>query len=152
MKQRVYSDTSVFGGYFDEEFEDSSIRIITEFKKGKKLLVLSDITLRELDLAPESVRKLLCEIPTNNIEHVTFDEETNFLATKYIEEEAVSKRYMLDAQHIAIATINHVDVLVSWNFKHIVNLRRIQLYNSTNLKFGYPLIEIRSPKEIIDED
>ncbi len=57
MKQRVYSDTSVFGGYFDEEFEDSSIRIITEFKKGKKLLVLSDITLRELDLAPESVRK-----------------------------------------------------------------------------------------------
>ncbi len=116
------------------------------------MLVLSDLTLRELDLAPENVGKLLSEIPTNNIEHVTFDEEKNFLATKYIEEGAVSKRYLLDAQHIAIATMNHVDVLVSWNFKHIVNLRRIQLYNSTNLKFGYPIIEIRSPKEIIDEE
>lgn len=60
--------------------------------------------------------------------------------------------YLLDAQHIAIATINRVDVLVSWNFKHIVNLRRIHLYNSINLKYGYPLIEIRSPREVINEE
>jgi hypothetical protein len=152
MKQRVYADTSVFGGYFDEEFEDGSIQLIVEFKKGKKILVLSEITLQELDLAPDNVKRLLEEIPTKSIEYVTFDEDSNFLATKYIEEKAVSKKYLLDAQHIAIATINHVDVLVSWNFKHIVNLRRIQLYNSINLKFGYPLIEIRTPKEIIDEE
>ena len=60
-------------------------------------------------------------------------------------------KFLIDAQHIAIATINRVDVLVSWNFKHIVNLRRIQLYNATNLKYGYALIEIRSPREVIDE-
>jgi len=152
MNQRVYADTSVFGGYFDDEFEDGSIQLIKEFKKGGKILVLSDITLRELDFAPENVKRLLSKIPTDNIEYVTFDKESNSLAIKYIEEKAVSKKFLLDAQHIAIATINHVDVLVSWNFKHIVNLRRIQLYNSTNLKYGYPLIEIRSPKEVIDEE
>jgi len=74
------------------------------------------------------------------------------LSKKYIEEKAVSEKYLVDAQHIALATINHVDVLISWNFKHIVNLRRIQLYNSINLKYGYPLVEIRSPREVIDEE
>ena len=152
MKLRVYADTSVLGGYFDEEFKDCSIKVIGEFKDGKKILVISDITLRELELAPDRVKVLFAEIPKSHIEYVTFDEDSDFLSAKYIEEEAISKKCLLDAQHIAIATINHVDVLVSWNFKHIVNLRRIQLYNSTNLKYGYPLIEIRSPKEIIDEE
>lgn len=152
MKLRVYADTSVFGGYFDEEFEDSSVKLIDEFKEGRKTLVISDITLRELEFAPDRVRDLFKEISKGYTEYVTFDEDSDFLSAKYIEEEAISKKYLLDAQHIAIATINHVDVLVSWNFRHIVNLRRIQLYNSTNLKYGYPLIEIRSPKEIIDEE
>ena len=58
-----------------------------------------------------------------------------------------SKR--VDAQHIALATIRRVDVLVSWNFKHIVNLERIQGYNSVNLRLGYPLLEIRTPQEVL---
>ncbi len=57
----------------------------------------------------------------------------------------------LTLKHFAIATINRVDVLVSWNFRHIVNLSRIRLYNSVNLKYGYPLLEIRSPREVLDE-
>ncbi|MBA5941756.1 MAG: hypothetical protein H0M93_00225, partial [Methanophagales archaeon] len=55
---------------------------------------------------------------------------------------------MVDAQHIAIATVSRVDILVSWNFRHIVNLTKIRLYNSVNLKYGYPLLEIRSPREV----
>jgi len=52
-------------------------------------------------------------------------------------------------RHIALATINRVDVLASWNFKHIVNLDRIKGYNSVNYRLGYPMIEIRSPKDLI---
>jgi hypothetical protein len=63
----------------------------------------------------------------------------------------VTESYLVDAQHIAMATIKRVDVLVSWNFKHIVNLIRIRLYNSVNLKNGYPLLEIRSPQEVLYE-
>ena len=73
------------------------------------------------------------------------------LAHHYIEDGAVTEKYLVDAQHIAIATIQRVDVLVSWNFKHIVNLTRIRLYNSVNLKYGYSLLEIRSPQEVLYE-
>lgn len=58
----------------------------------------------------------------------------------------------VDAQHIAIATVGRVDVLVSWNFKHIVNLRRIHGYNSVNLRRGYPMIEIRTPREVLSDE
>ncbi|MFQ5707234.1 MAG: PIN domain-containing protein [bacterium] len=151
MKTRVYIDTSVFGGYFDDEFTEHSTQLIEQFKTGRKVLILSDLTLQELENAPKQVRDLHQSIPTEFIEFVTLEEQAKFLALKYIEEEAIPQKFLVDAQHIAIATINRVDVLVSWNFRHIVNLRRIQLYNATNLKYGYALLEIRSPREIIDE-
>lgn len=76
-------------------------------------------------------------------------EEAFDLAKRYIEEGVLGGGKLVDAEHIAIATVNRVDVLVSWNFKHIVNLQRIRGYNSVNLKCGYPLLEIRSPLEVI---
>ena len=80
-----------------------------------------------------------------------FDEEADELAFQYISEGKLSKKLLIDARQIAIASINKIDIIVSWNFKHIVNLDRIKLYNSVNLKNGYPLIEIRSPRDIIHE-
>jgi len=71
------------------------------------------------------------------------------LAEKYIKEEVVCKTHFNDCLHIAIATIHNVDILVSWNFKHIVNIYRIRGYNSVNIKLGYKTLEIRSPKEIV---
>ena len=71
------------------------------------------------------------------------------LAETYLKEGVVSEKSRVDAQHIAIATINRVDVLVSWNFKHIVNLERIHGYNSSNLRLGYPILEIRTPIEVM---
>jgi len=62
---------------------------------------------------------------------------------KYITEGVIGGGKLVDAEHIAIAAINHVDVLVSWNFRHIVNLQKIRGYNSVNLKYGYPLLEIK---------
>jgi hypothetical protein len=78
------------------------------------------------------------------------DDEAKELAYHYIEEEVVTEKFLVDAQHIAIATVNRVNVLVSWNFKHIVNLKKVRLYNSVNLKYGYHLLEIRSPVEVLD--
>ena len=151
MKLRVYADTSVFGGCFDEEFLDYSTILIEQFRTGDKLLTISDLTLRELQNAPKQVLEVYDSIPSQFMDFAVLDDETKFLAQKYIDEEAISERSLVDAQHIAIASINRVDVLVIWNFKHIVNFRRIQLYNATNLKYGYPLIEIRSPREVLDE-
>jgi hypothetical protein len=73
------------------------------------------------------------------------------LADAYLREGAVGKGCLADAQHIAAATVARVNVLVSWNFKHIVNLKRIQWYNAVNCKEGYGLIDIRTPWEVLDE-
>jgi hypothetical protein len=74
------------------------------------------------------------------------------LAERYIQAEVIGRASRLDAQHIATATVHRADVLVSWNFKHVVNLDRIQGYNSVNLRQGYPLLEIRSPLEVLSYD
>lgn len=148
---KVYVDTSVFGGCFDIEFEEWSKRLMEEFKLGLKVAVISDLTLRELEEAPSNVRNLVEEIPKEQREFVILNDEARELARHYIEEGIVSEEYLIDAQHIAIATINKVDVLVNWNFRHIVNLTRVRLYNSVNLKYGYPILEIRSPREVLYE-
>jgi len=107
------------------------------------------LTLAELERAPQDVKEIIRKVPTEFVEHIGFTEEVRELAETYLQENVVSERSRIDAQHIATATINRVDVLVSWNFKHIVNLDRINGYNSVNLKLGYPMLEIRTPAEVL---
>lgn len=146
---RIYTDTSVIGGCLDEEFRVASERLFGAFAAGGARLVLSDLTLLELQLAPDAVRQVLDRVPEEHKEFVAFGPEAEALAERYIEEGVVRPGMRLDAQHIATATVQRVDVLVSWNFKHIVNLSRIHGYNSVNLRQGYPLLEIRSPREVL---
>jgi predicted nucleic acid-binding protein len=126
---KVYVDTSVFGGCFDTEYEEWSKKLLEEFKLGLKVLVISDLTLKELEEAPADIKNLVGEIPREHKEYVILNDKTRELARHYIEENVVSEGYLVDAQHIAIATVNRVDVLVSWNFRHIVNLTKIRLYD-----------------------
>lgn len=149
MKQRVYIDTSVVGGYFDEEFSDDTIPFFERVKNGDIILVVSDILEAEILRAPVFVKELLTSMPEIEIEKVRLSPEAIVLADKYIEAKVVGKTSRADCQHIAIATLCNADVLVSWNFKHIVNLDRIRGYNGINYQNGYKMIEIRTPKEII---
>lgn len=146
---RIYIDTSVFGGCFEKEFEEWSIGLFDQIRSGKHKAVISDISEAELSLAPEHVRQLLKEIRVKHLEVVRLSNDAEVLAATYIKERVVGKTSELDTQHIAIATIAQVDVLVSWNFKHIVNYNRIRLYNAVNLKLGYRMLEIRSPRELM---
>lgn len=152
MKQRIYIDTSVIGGCADAEFSEWSTRLFEEFRRGLRIAVVSDLTRRELENAPESVKEVLLSLPDTNIENVFLTEEAETLAQNYIEAGVVSRRHIVDAQHIAIASVERVDVLVSWNFQQIVNLERIRSFNSVNLRLGYPVLEIRSPREVIHEE
>jgi len=149
MRLRIYIDTSVIGGCLDKEFQNASMELIDKFKRGEMIVVISELTTLELKDAPQEVQNILKEIPERNIEYVELTEEAVNLAGKYITEGVIGRGKLVDAEHIAIATINRVDVLVSWNFRHIVNLQKIRGYNSVNLKYGYSLLEIRSPLEVI---
>ena len=149
MKQRIYIDTSVVGGYFDEEFDKVTIELFKLLENKEIIFVVSDLLDLELLNAPERVRELLHKYPVESFERVELTEEAILLANTYVTEKVVGKTSLEDCRHIAMATINKVDVLASWNFKHIVNLERIKGYNSVNLRLGYAMIEIRSPKDLI---
>ena len=123
-----------------------------QLEKKEIVFVISDLFELELLNAPIVVQEVLNKYPENFVERVFLSEEAIQLADFYISEKVVGKSSVEDCRHIAIATINKVDVLVSWNFKHIVNLERIRGYNSVNLKNGYSIIEIRSPKELLKNE
>lgn len=151
MNPRVYIDTSVVGGCFDEEFSVWSLNLFNEFRKGSKIAVISDLTRRELEGAPKNIKNVLLSLPKGSIENVFLSDEAERLASHYLNNGVVSKKHVVDAQHIAIASVERVDVLVSWNFQQIVNLNRIHAFNAVNLMLGYPMLEIRSPREIVYE-
>ncbi len=148
-KLRIYIDTSVIGGYLDKEFKEASQKLIDRFIKGEFQAVISDITQLELKNAPDKVKAILKKIPKGNIEYVEITKDATELTKIYISEGVLTKTKIVDAQHIAIATINKVDLIVSWNFKHIVNIDKIRGFNAVNLKMGYSIIDIRSPLEVI---
>lgn len=149
MKQRIYIDTSVVGGYFDEEFCEATQGLFKRFEENEIIFVVSDLLDLELIAAPKNVRELLHRYSSDKFERIQLTEEAIKLADTYITEKVVGKTSLEDCRHIALATINRVDVLASWNFKHIVNLDRIKGYNSVNYRLGYQMIEIRSPKDLL---
>jgi len=150
MKQRIYIDTSVVGGYFDEEFKEVTIKLFERLNNNEIIFVVSDLLDLELINAPQQVREHLLQYSVDKFQRVELTEEAIKLAETYIDEKVVGRTSLEDCRHIAMATIHKVDVLVSWNFKHIVNLDRIKGYNSVNLRLGYSMIEIRSPKDLVN--
>ena len=147
MKQRIYIDTSVFGGYFDEEFSEYTIPFFDRIKNGEFILLYSNVTQDELENAPEKVKEFVKRLKADYTEFLEISDEVIDLASEYIREKVVGETSYTDCLHIALATISRADFLVSWNFKHIVNIQRIKGYNSINIKNGFKQLEIRSPRE-----
>ncbi len=149
MKPRIYIDTSVFGGYYDDEFEEFTKPLFDRIQQNDFILLFSTVTQDELENAPDRVRELVQHLKTEYTEFIEPTEEAIELATQYIIEKVVGQTSYADCLHIALATINHADFLISWNFKHIVNIKRINGYNAINIKKGYKHLEIRSPRDLM---
>jgi hypothetical protein len=149
MKPRVYVDTSVIGGCLDDEFAPESQALFEMARNGEVILLLSDLLIRELEGAPPDVRAILPQLAPGTIERLFVDEESEHLLAAYLRAKVVGRQHTNDAHHVAMATIARADVILSWNFKHIVHWDRIRLFNAVNLREGYSIIEIRSPKEFV---
>lgn len=145
---RVYCDTSVIGGYFDVEFEVYSKSLINSIINGMYKLLITEVVVRELSNGPTKLIELLKSIPEENIEIIELNNEIIELSKSYLTENIITKKYMDDALHVAAATVSRADAIVSWNFKHIVRLDKIKLYNLVNFKNGYGLINIITPMEL----
>jgi hypothetical protein len=151
-KPRLYFDTSVFGGIYDIEFQKETELLFNMVRNGEIICVYSDLCEVELENAPEKVKNHFLSLTKNLTEFVEITEEINQLAEEYINEKVVGETSIDDCRHIACATINKVDYLISWNFKHIVNVFRIRGYNAINIKNGQIQLDIRSPKDIITNE
>ena len=146
----LYADTSVFGGCFDDEFQEASRKLFDEILAGRFFLALSETTIDELAPAPEHVRRLLRDVTTEDLQVIRFSEEIGRLRDAYLAAGVVGPASRLDAEHIAAASVADVDLIVSWNFQHIVHFEKIRGYHGVNLVKGYSPIPIHSPREVIE--
>ena len=151
-KLRVYLDTSVVGGCFDPEFADWSNALVADFEAHRFVPAVSEIVAAEVEVAPAHVRKKFEELLDLGAELLKIDREVLDLAGEYSRHGILPPKFRNDLLHIAIATVANVDVLVSWNFKHIVRLEKIRLYSAVNLEAGYKPLEIYSPREVSSYD
>ncbi|MFN8267553.1 MAG: PIN domain-containing protein [Chitinophagales bacterium] len=152
MQQRIYIDTSVIGGYYDTEFEVATKRLFNRIINKDFSIFFSEVNETELILAPKHIRDVKKLIPTDCLTFIEMNNEAETLAQTYISEKALGKASENDAYHIALSSVYRLDCLISWNFKHIVNFDKIKLFNSINMRLGYPLIDIRSPLEFLKDE
>jgi len=147
---RIYLDTSTIGGCFDPEFSKPSKILFEMFDNHIYIPVISEIVVKELENAPKKVRDKINSLV--DLEFVQSNNQIIELATLYIKSKAIHEKYFDDALHIAIATFYNIDILVSWNFKHIVNINKIHQFNSINILNNFSILEIRSPMEVISNE
>jgi predicted nucleic acid-binding protein len=148
---RVYADTSVFGGVNDEEFKVASRRFFNLVRGGKFEIVVSTVVTEELNKAPAATRRLYDDI-WEMTERVPITAQALNLRDAYLRAGIIGPRWAADALHVAIATVSGCSLVVSWNFKHIVNFRKIPLYNAINRANGYGEIGIYTPQEVIEDE
>lgn len=146
--QLVYVDTSVLGGCFDAEFAEWSNGLMQDFRNGNFRPLLSEVTATEIQGAPEQVQDIYAELVALGAEVVEVGESALELADEYQKRNILTPKFYEDGLHIALATVTEADVLVSWNFKHIVRLDKIRLFNAVHLEYGYKPLQIYSPREV----
>ena len=151
-KIRVYLDTSVFGGVHDVEFAEVTKRFFAEVRQGTFLVLVSRLTTDELEDAPDEVSQVMKGLLAEQIEPVALNEEVRTLAEEYVKAGVLGEASIDDATHVAAATIAGADLILSWNFRHIVNFSRICGFNSVNTRNGYRSMVILSPREVIDDN
>jgi hypothetical protein len=144
---RIYIDTSVIGGCFDSEFAKWSNGLMKDFRLGHFKPVISDLVTAELRLAPQQVKEQYARL-IPQCEVISENQKVLSLVSAYKKSKILSDKFENDLTHIALATVFELDLLVSWNFKHIVHFDKIKQFNVVNKKVGYKEIQILSPREV----
>jgi len=139
----------VIGGCHDAEFAQESRALIEMARQGRAILVVSDLLLEELQRAPREVRQVLHGLPPDSMTLVYGSSESRALRDAYLAAGIVGQASDRDAHHVALATVGRADMIVSWNFKHIVHFDKIRQYNAINRFQGHREIEIYSPPEVV---
>jgi predicted nucleic acid-binding protein len=148
-KEKVYFDTSVPSAYYDDRTPER-MKLTKEFweKVGAYALYVSTLVLDEIRQVPDKSLRDTLSVLIHRCIVLKLNDEVAALAEAYVEAGVLPRRYFNDALHIAVAVANGIKFLVSWNFKHFVNVKTRQMVNLVNLREGYGVIEIIAPPEL----
>jgi len=151
---KFYIETTVPNFLFADDAPEKKT-VTEQFYEWTKIspdtFYISGLVLAEISRAQPTLRtKLLDAVGRLEAEMLDITGEAEQLARRYVADGAIPARYSDDALHVAIAVLNHVDVVVTWNMKHLANVRRIENINRTNLAMGFNPIRIHTPEEVID--
>lgn len=153
---KIYLETSVFNFYFADDAPDKredTMRLFEEIRQGKYAPYTSDFVVEELQQASEPKQSAMVKLITQySVTVLPDDPETRRLADMYVAEEIIPEKYSTDARHIASTTVNDLDFIVSYNFRHIVKLKTITMTEIVNLRENYRKIGIYSPTEVVEYD
>ena len=153
-KIKYYLDTTIFNFVFaegDTEKKDITVKLFKDLPSISNGIYISDEVIREINRAPEPRKsQLVGQLEETNPLLLEVDIEAEELAERYVKEGIIPERYRSDAVHIAVAVVNGIEVIVSWNFEHIVKLKTRVMVNGINRLLGYHEIEICSPEEVIE--
>ena len=151
---KIYLETSVLNFVFADDAPDKrsdTLKLFEEIKNGRYCPFTSIYVTEETDKATEDKRKKMYEVVLDyKIDILQKTNEIKQLADIYVNEGIIPKRYVMDALHIAAATINNIDAIISWNFEHIVKRKTIIMTESVNLRNGYKKVEIYSPAQVVE--
>ena len=151
---KIYLETSVLNFIFADDAPDKkadTIRLFEEISDGKYRPFTSIYVTEEIDNAPENKKRGMYGLITDHdVEVLQKTDEIKHLADAYVNEGIIPKRHSTDALHIAAATVNDLDIIVSWNFRHIVKRKTVIMTESVNLRNGYKKMEIYSPTQVIE--
>lgn len=155
MALLLYLDTSVIGGMLDVDEPwkvEATKRFLDLVRAARVRACISDLVAAEVGAAPPGVRAALETALPPALVSLTESDESRRLAERYVAAGVVPRRFAMDARHVAVAVVCGADAVVSWNFAHLVSLRRIHAFNSVNLAAGYRVIDVRSPLEVSDDE
>ena len=154
-KQKIYLETTLFNYYFDtdKDAHTATVQLFKEIGAGKYQAFTSGMVVEELLQAPsEKSDKMMALVDEYDVTNLQVTEEVRRLADIYITEGIIPQKYKTDSIHIAVATVNGLDAIVSMNFKHIVKPKTVQMTRVVNALNGYRPIEIMSPKEVVENE
>lgn len=146
---RVYVDTSVLGAVFDDEFREATTTFFEQAREGRFSIVLSALVEDEIEDAPEDVRDFYADV-VQYAETMAPSRSAVLLQQAYLDAGVVTQKWAGDALHVATATVAECEMIVSWNFRHIVHYDKKRMYNAVNALRGYGSIDIVTPAEVID--
>jgi len=155
-KQKIYLETTLFNFYFDEDrgfAHADTVQLFKEIAAGKYEAFTSRFVVDELNDAPEAKRdKMLNLILEHDIPILENTDEAVRIADLYIEAKIIPHKYRTDGLHIAIATVNDLDMIISMNFQHIVKRKTKIGTGNINALNGYRAMEIYSPMEVVEDE